>query len=112
MTDLLLTHAKLIDPEGGTVTTGALGITDGRISAIITDDSPLPEARTTVDCGRKHLGPGRVYRRGPPGGAGPHDHDFLDRFAHVRSPVSLPASCQGGPSSTRPKRVLFNHGSA
>ncbi len=60
MTDLLLTHAKLIDPEAGNVTTGALGITDGRISAVITDNSPLPEARTTVDCGRKHLAPGLV----------------------------------------------------
>ena len=59
MTDLLLTNAKLLDPEGG-VTTGALGITDGKISAIITDDSPLPEAGETIDCNRKHLAPGIV----------------------------------------------------
>ncbi|MEL6620173.1 MAG: dihydroorotase [Pseudomonadota bacterium] len=59
MTDLLFTNAKLVDPEGG-VAFGAIAITHGRISAIITDDSPLPDARTTVDCDRKHLAPGIV----------------------------------------------------
>ncbi|WP_420012553.1 dihydroorotase [Tateyamaria sp.] len=60
MTDLLLTNARLIDPQAGNVTTGAIGIAGGKISAIITDDSPLPEAGQTVDCNRKHLGPGLV----------------------------------------------------
>ena len=60
MTDTLFTNAKLIDPEGGHVTTGALAVTGGKISAIITGDTPYPEARETVDCDRKHLAPGIV----------------------------------------------------
>lgn len=60
MTDTLLTNAKLIDPDAGTITTGAIGITNGKISAIITDQTPHPQARETVDCQRKHLAPGIV----------------------------------------------------
>ena len=60
MTDTLFTNAKLIDPEAGTVTTGAVAVTGGRISAIITDGADLPDARETVDCNRKHLGPGLI----------------------------------------------------
>jgi dihydroorotase len=60
MTDTLFTNAKLIDPEQGTVTLGAIAVTDGKISAIITDGAALPEARKTVDCNRKHLAPGIV----------------------------------------------------
>lgn len=59
MTDLLLTNAKLLDPEGPVIT-GALAVTGGRISAVITDDSPLPEAGQVIDCDRKHLAPGIV----------------------------------------------------
>lgn len=58
--DTLFTNAKLIDPEAGTIKTGTLAVKDGKIAAIITDDSPLPEARQTVDCNRKHLAPGIV----------------------------------------------------
>jgi len=60
MTDTLFTNARLIDPEAGTVTTGALAVTHGQISAIITDDSPLPQAERIVDCDRKYLAPGIV----------------------------------------------------
>ena len=34
MTDTLFTNAKLIDPEAGTITTGAIAVKDGMISAI------------------------------------------------------------------------------
>ncbi len=60
MTDLLLTNAKMIDPAGDSVTTGAIAITAGKISAIITDDAPHPQAKETVDCNRKHLAPGII----------------------------------------------------
>lgn len=59
MTDLLLTNAKLVDPEGD-VTTGAIAVTDGKISAVITDEALHPQAKKTVDCGRKHLAPGLI----------------------------------------------------
>jgi len=60
MTDTLFTNARLIDPEAGTVTTGALAVTQGLISAVITDDSPLPKAKRSIDCDRNYLAPGIV----------------------------------------------------
>lgn len=60
MTQLLLTNARLIDPEGDTDATGDLLIEDGRISQIFYDGSPDLDATTRIDCGRKCLAPGIV----------------------------------------------------
>lgn len=58
MTDLLLSNARLIDPEAGTETQGDLVISEGVISAI------LPVGTGTgaqvIDCGGKCLAPGIV----------------------------------------------------
>ena len=56
----LLTNARLIDPEAGSDTQGALVITQGRISAILPEGAPLPAAETVVDCNGKCLAPGIV----------------------------------------------------
>ncbi|PJE34045.1 dihydroorotase [Pseudooceanicola lipolyticus] len=56
----LLTNARLIDPEAGSDTQGALVITQGRISATLPEGAPLPAAETVVDCNGKCLAPGIV----------------------------------------------------
>ncbi len=59
MTETLFTNARLIDPEAGTETRGALLVRDGRIAAILTG-SDLPQAAQTVDCDGDCLAPGIV----------------------------------------------------
>ena len=64
MADLLFTNARLIDPEAGTLTLGALLVKDGRINEILTQDVDLNDKRVPagnrVDCGGKCLAPGIV----------------------------------------------------
>ncbi|MEO0938989.1 MAG: dihydroorotase [Pseudomonadota bacterium] len=60
MSDLLLTNAKLVDPEAGTAQTGALHIAFGKIQAVLPQGAPLPDAAETLDCNRLHLAPGIV----------------------------------------------------
>lgn len=59
MTEILFTNARLIDPEAGTDTLGALLVRDGRIAAVLTEGD-LPEARQIIDCDRQCLAPGIV----------------------------------------------------
>ncbi len=59
MTETLFTNARLIDPEAGTETRGALLVRDGIIAAILTG-SDLPQAAQTVDCDGDCLAPGIV----------------------------------------------------
>ncbi len=54
---LLLTNARLIDPETGTETPGSLLIRDGLIAAL---NAPAPKGATVIDCGGKCLAPGIV----------------------------------------------------
>ena len=56
----LLTNARLIDPETGTDTKGAVVIANGRISAVFPEGAPLPKADMVVDCRGKCLAPGIV----------------------------------------------------
>ncbi len=63
MTDLILTNARLINPETGADSLGCLVITGGEISQIM--DQPAGPARVAtktrmVDCGGKCLAPGIV----------------------------------------------------
>jgi dihydroorotase len=64
MTDLLLTNARLIDPEAGTEALGSVLIKDGRINEILPQDVDLNDKRfpagNRVDCGGKYLAPGIV----------------------------------------------------
>ncbi|WP_298260065.1 dihydroorotase [uncultured Litoreibacter sp.] len=64
MSDLLLTNARLIDPEAGTETLGGLHIKDGRINEILPQDVDLNDKRfptgNVVDCGGKYLAPGII----------------------------------------------------
>ncbi|SFR37470.1 dihydroorotase [Litoreibacter janthinus] len=64
MADLLLTNARLIDPEAGTETLGALLIKDGRINEILPQDIDIDDKRfpagNRIDCGGKVLAPGIV----------------------------------------------------
>ncbi|MEP3347419.1 MAG: dihydroorotase [Litoreibacter sp.] len=64
MADLLLTNAKLIDPEAGTETLGSVLIKDGRINEILPQDVDLNDKRfptgNVVDCGGKYLAPGII----------------------------------------------------
>ena len=61
---LLLTEARLIDPEAGTEFTGAVKISDGKISEILTQDveieKEIPRTRSILRCGGKVLAPGIV----------------------------------------------------
>lgn len=57
MTTLHLTHARLIDPEAGTVTEGSVTLAKGVIAAI---GGPKPKGATEIDCGGHHLAPGIV----------------------------------------------------
>ncbi|MQQ08731.1 amidohydrolase family protein [Epibacterium sp. SM1979] len=57
---LLFTNARLIDPDAGTDTTGHLLVENGRITAVLAADDPLPKAAQHVDCAGKCLAPGIV----------------------------------------------------
>ena len=63
----LFINAKLIDPEAGTETLGALFVADGVINEVLTQAPENIEmfrmrnkSATVVDCGGKHLAPGIV----------------------------------------------------
>ena len=60
MMDILFTNAKLIDPDARNIATGALATKNGKIAAIITDNSTLPDAAQIIDCDRKYLAPGII----------------------------------------------------
>ena len=64
MTDLLITEARLIDPEAGGETSGAVMIADGSISGILTRPAEIkaemPKAKSVLSCGGKALAPGIV----------------------------------------------------
>ncbi|SDX28744.1 dihydroorotase [Litoreibacter albidus] len=64
MADLLLTNARLIDPEAGTETFGSVLVKDGRINEILPQDVDLNDKRfpagNVVDCGGKCLAPGII----------------------------------------------------
>jgi dihydroorotase len=57
MTELVLTNARLIDPEAGTDRLGSLTIRDGMIESLSEGSSTIAGA---VDCGGKCLAPGIV----------------------------------------------------
>jgi len=61
MIETLFTRARLIDPERGSVTLGALGIADGRIVEVWHQPNPQDvSAQRVVDCAARHLAPGIV----------------------------------------------------
>ncbi|MBP0482648.1 dihydroorotase [Sagittula salina] len=69
MTSTLFTNARLIDPEGDTVTSGAILVEHGKIREILTQAAELSKLALTaansdsvriVDCGGKCLAPGIV----------------------------------------------------
>ncbi len=58
-----LNNARLIDPETGTDTLGAIKVSDGMITEIITQPVEKPDmfrARNILDCGGKCLAPGII----------------------------------------------------
>ncbi|GHA57995.1 dihydroorotase [Amylibacter ulvae] len=57
---ILLKNARIIDPEQGTDTLGAILIDDGKISKIMDIPNPVIGAKRTVDCGGKCLAPGII----------------------------------------------------
>ncbi len=59
MTGTLFTNARLIDPEAGTDTIGALRVTGGRIAEILAGPADAT-GDTVIDCGGKCLAPGIV----------------------------------------------------
>ncbi|MCG6903875.1 MAG: dihydroorotase, partial [Rhodobacter sp.] len=64
MTELLLTNARLIDPEADREFTGAVRISDGKITEVLTQETEIKEqmfrARNIFDCAGKVLAPGIV----------------------------------------------------
>lgn len=63
MTDLLLNNARLIDPENGTETLGAISISLGKITEILTqpiENTEMFRARNIIDCAEKCLAPGII----------------------------------------------------
>ncbi|WP_425051471.1 dihydroorotase [Psychromarinibacter sp. S121] len=59
MTGTLFTNARLIDPEAGTDTIGALRVTGGRIAEILAGPADAT-GDMVIDCGGKCLAPGIV----------------------------------------------------
>lgn len=61
---LLLNEVRIIDPEAGTETDGAVGIREGRIEGVFTDPAEImaaqQHARTVQECGGSILAPGIV----------------------------------------------------
>ena len=59
---ILLHNARLIDPESGTDTLGAILIEDGRIAEILTENIKLSDfpAGKAIDCHGKCVAPGIV----------------------------------------------------
>lgn len=57
---LILTNARLIDPENGTDTLGTVIIEDGRINQILTNEIKTFPAGKVVDCEGKCLAPGII----------------------------------------------------
>ena len=71
MTDLILTNARLIDPETGYDGPGALHLSGGVIADLAKGASPeAPEGATVIDCGGKPLAPGIIDMRVSVGDAG------------------------------------------
>jgi len=56
---LLLSNARLVDPEAGTVISGAVEIVDGKITGIFTNDGQ-PVGGEAIDCRGMVLAPGIV----------------------------------------------------
>lgn len=57
---LTLTNARIIDPETGTETFGAVTIDDGCINQILTNDINTFPAGKVIDCDGKYLAPGII----------------------------------------------------
>ena len=57
---LVLTNARLIDPDSATEFYGSVVIEDGQISQIIADSNTLPKGAEIIDCNGKYLAPGII----------------------------------------------------
>jgi dihydroorotase len=62
MTETTLTNVRLVDPEAGTVTPGAVTISQGKIKQIFDNSKNKFRSKTSkvIDCGLKYLAPGIV----------------------------------------------------
>lgn len=62
MTQILFTNARLIDPEAGTDSIGAVLVADGVIADVVLGEAApaAPEGATVIDCNGKCLAPGIV----------------------------------------------------
>jgi len=63
MTDLLLNNARLIDPETGTESLGAVRISLGKITEVLTqpiENKEMFRARNMIDCAEHCLAPGII----------------------------------------------------
>ncbi|MGE4611350.1 MAG: dihydroorotase [Paracoccaceae bacterium] len=56
----ILTNARIIDPEAGTETLGAVHVKDGRIIQILTNEIKSFPAGKVIDCDGKYLAPGII----------------------------------------------------
>ena len=102
MTDLLLHHARLIDPARGIDATGHIAVTDGVIMAAGTgepDKASINAAALSVDCGSACLAPGLVDMRVQEG-KGAHDPASAAHPPQCET-RTLRASGQSGCTRTR-----------
>ena len=62
MTETIFTNVRLVDPEAGTVTRGAVTTSRGIITGVFDNNENLPQGETSrvIDCGLKYLAPGIV----------------------------------------------------
>ena len=60
MTDLLLTNARIIDPEAATDRLGSVVLRDGLIAEVIYGEASKTGIKNTIDCGGKCLAPGII----------------------------------------------------
>ncbi|WP_282093868.1 dihydroorotase [Epibacterium ulvae] len=57
---LFFTNARVINPEAGTVSPGALLVKNGVIDSVLPADAPAPKEAEVIDCLGKYLAPGIV----------------------------------------------------
>ena len=62
MTETIFANVRLVDPEAGTVTRGAVTTSRGIITGVFDNNENLPKGETSrvIDCGLKYLAPGIV----------------------------------------------------
>lgn len=111
MTDLILSNARLIDPETGYDGAGALRISDGIITDVAKGAGPAaPEGATVIDCDGKPLAPGIVDMRvsvGEPGERHKESYRSVGRAAAAGGVTTIAVQPDTDPAVDDPAVMEF-----